>query len=158
MRAVGLAHRVVANRRAFIERELGIVLPRGRAETWREPKRTARGSTSHSTMPPSLSGSDLHAWPEVYGTAMASFVDFNRRFKPDIVLLNGDGLDGAQISTHSRLGWDKRPSPAEEIEALSTTSTRCARPTPTPATSARGETTTPGSRRTSLPMPRWWRA
>jgi hypothetical protein len=50
---------------------------------------------------------------------MAAFIDLNRRLKPDFVVLNGDGMDGAQISRHSRLGWDKRPTPAEEIEALS---------------------------------------
>jgi hypothetical protein len=62
--------------------------------------------------------SDIHAWPEIYGTAMAAAVDFNRRFKPAVVVLNGDGFDGAKISRHARIGWDKRPDPMEEIEAL----------------------------------------
>lgn len=114
----GLAHRVVANRRVFIERELGLTLPRGRPETWRSQAHRTRLAV-HVSDAQILMGSDLHAWPEIYGVAMAAFVDFNRKFKPAIVLLNGDGLDGAQISKHSRLGWDKRPSPADEIDALS---------------------------------------
>lgn len=115
---LGLNHRIVADRRAFIERELDIELPRGRPEVWKRQahRRRIDLGIDNGTI---LCGSDLHCWPEIYGVAMAAFVDFNRRFKPDIVLLNGDGLDGSQISRHSRLGWDKRPSPAEEIEALS---------------------------------------
>lgn len=114
---LGSPQQSVSLRRAKIENDLGIVLPRGRPEMWRsQPHRTVlQVSAEDTTM---LVGSDLHAWPDIYGTAMAAFVDFNRRLKPAFVILNGDGLDGAQISRHDRLGWDKRPSPAEEIEAL----------------------------------------
>lgn len=115
---LGVAHTVAAARRRWIEEELGIELPRGKPEIWKSQahRRKIDLTLDNATI---LCGSDLHAWPEIYGVAMAAFVDFNRRLKPDIVLLNGDGFDGAQISRHSRLGWDKRPSPAEEIEALS---------------------------------------
>lgn len=115
---LGISHSMVAERRRNVEASLGIVLPRGRPEVWQSQAHRVRMvvNVDNATM---LCGSDLHAWPEIYGVAMAAFVDFNRRFKPDIVLLNGDGFDGAQISKHSRLGWDKRPSPQEEIEALS---------------------------------------
>lgn len=115
---LGISSRNVARRRTFIEKELGIELPRGRPEVWKRQAHRARIDVTLENAS-ILCGSDLHCWPEIYGTAMAAFVDFNRRLKPDIVLLNGDGLDGAQISRHSRLGWDKRPNPAQEIEALS---------------------------------------
>jgi hypothetical protein len=115
---LGISHRAAAKRRLLIEETLGIELPKGRPEAWKNQahRRRIDLAIDNATI---LCGSDLHCWPEIYGTAMAAFVDFNRRLKPDFVILNGDGLDGAKISRHSRLGWDKRPSPADEIEALS---------------------------------------
>jgi hypothetical protein len=114
---IGVSHSMVAERRRNIEAALGIELPRGRPEVWKKQAHRTRQyiEVDNAVM---LVGSDLHCWPEIYGTAMAAFVDFNRRLKPDFVILNGDEFDGAQISRHSRLGFDKRPSPAEEIEAL----------------------------------------
>lgn len=115
---LGISHRNVAGRRAFIEEQLGIELPRGRPETWR-----AQAHRSHLDVELKngtvLVGSDLHCWPEIYGTAMAAFIDFSRRLKPEWTIMNGDGLDGARISRHSRIGWDQRPTTAEEVEALS---------------------------------------
>lgn len=117
-KALGIAQQEVAKRRLGIEDELGITLPRGRPETWRaQAHRTVVNlGIDDGTI---LVGSDLHCWPDIYGVAMAAFVDFNRRLKPDFVILNGDAHDGATTSSHARLGWDKRPSVAEEIEALS---------------------------------------
>jgi hypothetical protein len=117
-KACGLTHKVVAMRRQTIEDALEIVLPRGRPETWRRQAHRKRVDV-HVDDAQVLVFSDVHAWPEVYGVAMAGIVDLNRKLKPDIVILNGDGFDGAQISRHARLGWDSRPTPAEEIEALS---------------------------------------
>lgn len=117
-KVIGTSHSSVAGRRRFVEEALGITLPRGRPEVWKSQAHRHRININLDCAEV-LMGSDLHAWPEIYGVAMAAFVDFNRRMKPAVVILNGDGLDGAQISRHSRLGWDKRPSPAEEIEALS---------------------------------------
>jgi hypothetical protein len=114
---IGVSHRMVCKRREVIEADLGIALPRGRPELWKAQNHRRRIdiSVDDATI---LIGSDLHAWPEEYGTAMAGFVDLNRRLKPDFVVLNGDGLDGAKISRHSRIGWDKRPSVKEELDAL----------------------------------------
>jgi hypothetical protein len=116
-RTLGISHRMCAQRRARIEESLGIELPRGRPEIWKAQNHRRRIdiAVDDATI---LIGSDLHAWPEEYGTAMAGFVDLNRRLKPDFVILNGDGLDGAKISRHSRIGWDKRPSVKEELDAL----------------------------------------
>jgi hypothetical protein len=114
---LNISHRMVAQRRQFIEEELGIELPRGRPEVWKSQahRRRIDVAVDDATL---LIGSDLHAWPEEYGVAMAAFVDLNRRLKPEFVILNGDGLDGAKISKHSRIGWDKRPSVKEELDAL----------------------------------------
>lgn len=115
---LGMSHRMAAARRARIEEALGIELPRGRPEIWKAQNHRRRIdiAVDDATL---LIASDLHAWPEEYGAAMAAFVDLNRRLKPDFVILNGDGLDGARISKHSRIGWDKRPSVKEELDALS---------------------------------------
>lgn len=116
-RELGISHRIVARRRERIENDLGIVLPRGRPEVWKsqEHRRVINVNIDNGTI---LIGSDLHCWPDIHGVAMAAFVDFNRRMKPDFVILNGDAHDGAMTSRHDRLGWDKRPMPAEEIAAL----------------------------------------
>lgn len=114
---IGVASTNVLQRRRWIEEQLGVELPKGRVEVWKSQAHRTR-LTLHIDSAEVLMGSDAHVWPEIYGVAMAAFVEFNRRYKPGIVILNGDGFDGAQISRHSRLGWDKRPSPADEIEAL----------------------------------------
>ena len=36
--------------------------------------------------------------------------------KPKAVIMNGDVLDGASISRHSPIGWEKRPSLIDELE------------------------------------------
>lgn len=117
-KVLGVNQQTVSQRRALIEDELGVVLPRGRPETWRAQahRHAVNLAIDNGTI---LVGSDLHCWPDVYGTAMAAFVDFNRRLKPAFVCLNGDAHDGSTTSSHARLGWDKRPSVAEEVEALS---------------------------------------
>lgn len=115
---IGMSATMASKRRALLERDLGIELPRGRVECWKSQANRARIdlAVDNATI---LIGSDLHAWPEIYGAAMAAFVDINRRLKPEIVILNGDGFDGAKVSRHARIGWEKRPDPAEEIQALS---------------------------------------
>lgn len=114
---IGIAHTMVAQRRKFIEEALGIELPRGRPEVWKSQAHRRRIDLNMDDGV-ILVGSDLHCWPEEYGTSMAAFVDLNRRLKPDFVVMNGDGFDGAKISRHSRIGWDKRPSVKEELDAL----------------------------------------
>lgn len=115
---LNIPHTIVAQRRKWLEEKLNIELPRGRVETWKaQPHRQAvEIELLNGTI---IVGSDAHVWPEIYGTAMAAFVDFHRRLKPDHCILNGDGFDGAKISRHSRIGWDKRPGVDEELEALS---------------------------------------
>lgn len=114
----GMTHRAAALRRDFLERALGIELPRGRPEAWRQQSHRQRIDIAIEDGV-ILAGSDAHCWDaSLNGTAQAAFVDFNRRIKPAIVVLNGDGLDGAKISRHSRIGWDQRPTVKAELDAL----------------------------------------
>ena len=64
--------------------------------------------------------SDAHYWPGPASIAHQALVTVCERLKPQLVVANGDVLDGATISRHPRLGWEQRPSVREEIDALCT--------------------------------------
>tara|TARA_R100000995_G_scaffold41267_1_gene19192 strand:- start:144 stop:1088 length:945 start_codon:yes stop_codon:yes gene_type:complete len=61
-------------------------------------------------------GSDAHYWPYKLTTAHKAFVYFCKKFKPNIIVANGDFLDGASISRHASIGWEHKPSLVDEIE------------------------------------------
>lgn len=63
-------------------------------------------------------GSDAHYWPGHISAGHKAFVALIAAMKPDMVVLNGDIFDGARISRHDRIGWDKRPTVQEELEAV----------------------------------------
>lgn len=63
-------------------------------------------------------GSDLHAWPGLNPVAFRAFVRFCKELKPKLVIMNGDAFDGARISRHSPIGWEKRPEVIHELEAV----------------------------------------
>lgn len=65
-----------------------------------------------------LVGSDAHYWPGLVSTAHRALLAFCRNLKPRAVVLNGDGFDGASISRYPRIGWDKRPTVAQELLAV----------------------------------------
>lgn len=62
-------------------------------------------------------GSDAHYWPGVVTTAHRALVYLCREFNPAVVIMNGDIFDGATISRFPRIGWDKRPSVIQELNA-----------------------------------------
>jgi hypothetical protein len=62
-----------------------------------------------------LVGSDAHYFPGLPSTAHRGFVEFARRLRPSIVVLNGDVLDGCTISRHPPIGWNQLPSIKEEL-------------------------------------------
>lgn len=64
-----------------------------------------------------LVGSDAHYWPEIVTTAHRAFIKFIRDLKPKAVILNGDIMDGASVSRHPPIGWEKNPTLIEEIDA-----------------------------------------
>jgi len=63
-----------------------------------------------------LIAGDCHFWPGHVSTTYKAFVRFCERDRPKAVIMNGDVLDGASISRHSPMQWEKRPSLVEEIE------------------------------------------
>jgi len=64
-----------------------------------------------------LVGSDCHYWPGAASTGHRAFVKYCRDLRPSVVVLNGDVIDAATISRHPPIGWERRPSVQEEIEA-----------------------------------------
>jgi hypothetical protein len=61
-------------------------------------------------------GSDFHYWPDIVSTAHRAMVRLVKEMEPKAVIANGDILDFPAISRHHRIGWDKTPNPAQEIE------------------------------------------
>jgi hypothetical protein len=62
--------------------------------------------------------SDCHYWPGLVSPAHEAMCRAIKAFKPDIVCLNGDILDGARISRHARIMWEKQPSLKDELHAV----------------------------------------
>ena len=61
--------------------------------------------------------SDCHYWPGIITLAHKAFVALARELQPKMIVLNGDIFDGARISRHDPMGWQKLPTVLEELEA-----------------------------------------
>lgn len=62
--------------------------------------------------------SDRHKWPDDGITpAEAAAHTLIPLIQPDVFIMNGDIFDGAGLSRHPPLGWEEKPSAAEEIES-----------------------------------------
>lgn len=63
-----------------------------------------------------LTASDMHYSPgEPVSTAHRGFIWVASRLQPQLIVANGDVIDGASISRHPRRGWHQRPTMKEEI-------------------------------------------
>lgn len=63
-----------------------------------------------------VSFSDAHFWPGVENCAHRALVFLLPSLDPEIVVANGDILDGARISKHARIGWHHAPRLKDEID------------------------------------------
>ena len=63
-------------------------------------------------------GSDCHYNPNYISTAHRAFVHFTKQLKPNMVVLNGDLFDFAQISQHNRIGYQQHPTVQQELEEV----------------------------------------
>lgn len=61
---------------------------------------------------------DAHYYPGERSTAHRAMLEFVREFRPRGIVANGDIFDGASISRHARIGWDRKPTVKEELEAV----------------------------------------
>ena len=65
-------------------------------------------------------GSDAHYWPDEISVAHQAFVKLIKKHKPNIVVMNGDAVDGSSISRYPKAAWAtvKIPTVKEELEAV----------------------------------------
>jgi hypothetical protein len=63
-----------------------------------------------------LVGSDPHYWPGDASTAHRAFVNFCKKLKPAVVVMNGDALDLPRVSRHPPPGWTRMPETKDELE------------------------------------------
>ena len=120
--AIGVKVRNVCYRRKNIEKKYGLVLPVSGDRT-----------TAYNTIEVSwnraviryrvkdgviLIGSDAHIWPGPLNTVQKAFIKFAKTLKPKALVANGDFFDGASISRHPSIGWEKKPTVQQELEAV----------------------------------------
>lgn len=110
------------NRRARIEKELGITLPAASAHSPRNAalrRKNSRRLELDIDGGLILVGSDIHIWPGELTTAQRAFIALAKKLQPAVIVLNGDVFDGAKISNHPAGIWDQeeRPNVQQEIDA-----------------------------------------
>lgn len=114
---LGIGERRVYERRRAIEKRLGRAVnsPNSRAISPTHPARLEM-EIHHGII---MIGSDHHYWPGPASTAHRAFVKLCKDLSPALVVANGDVLDGATISRHPPIGWEKNPPLKEELEVCS---------------------------------------
>lgn len=136
---LGISKAKVAERRRNVERRLGIHLPtadmqgRARYNTAAVLTKQNEGAVLRRTVLNGvvLIGSDAHIWPGPLSTMQRAFIAACGWFD-DLrgVVLNGDVFDGATISRHPSIGWEKRPTVQEELQAARQFTDRVVKATP----------------------------
>lgn len=116
---IGISPRNVFARRAHIESKRGISLPSADVRSNR-PSAVPPGRLLHDLLDGTvLIGSDAHVWPGERTTAQRAFIQFAKKLKPLLVVINGDLFDGARVSRHPAGIWSQqqRPTVKQELEA-----------------------------------------
>ena len=115
-RIVGTTERNVYERRKRIESRTGraIVPPTLSAPQAEHPQRACIAVPDGVV----LVASDGHYWPGRIPTAHKALIKFCKEYKPKLIVFNGDAFDGASISRHPAMNWEKQPTVKEEIEAV----------------------------------------
>ena len=117
---LGVSGRAVRKRKRNLEKKHNIVLPifdsRPAYNSIQiDQKAIATFRIDTGTI---LIGSDAHIWPGPLTTMQRAFLWFAKKHKPDCIVVNGDMFDGAAISRHPSIGWEKKPSVQQELEAV----------------------------------------
>ena len=103
--------RAVYNRRRSLESRLGIELPT--FNDARLPISKVMQAEGHTRRGFDLEQgrvivfSDAHFWPDITTTAFKALIESIKEFKPTAIICNGDAFDGAGISRHPRMDFDK---------------------------------------------------
>lgn len=116
-RELDTAPRTLHDRLARIESRTGQKIRYGKGSLV-TISRDTRPNPIHLQNGTIMVASDAHYWPGDASAAHRAFVKLIGKLGPDIVVMNGDEMDGATISRHGRIGWEQRPTMAQEIGAL----------------------------------------
>lgn len=118
---LGLTLRQAYQRRVYLEKKLGIVLPTiGEKDGPYTPRVKFERRRTHEVRDGIVViFSDAHFYPGEPSVACRALVALIPELKPDLVVCNGDALDGTQISRHDPTrGWHQPPSLLEQITAM----------------------------------------
>lgn len=129
--ALGIAQRNVLQRRANLANQ-GIVLHTikgspnrgnngyGRQDWGAESRPYRARQTATIKNGVMVVFSDAHYWPGEPSIAHQALIILLRKLNPRLLIANGDVFDGASISRHDVLGWQKLPTVIEELDAAKT--------------------------------------
>ena len=118
---LGVSYRATQQRRQDIAARLGIEL-----DSWNDQRMPSQAKVliAGARIDKKIRNgrvivfSDAHYIPGVSSTAHRGLLWAIKKFTPGDIVNNGDAFDGASISRHPRIGWDKKPSVMEELQAV----------------------------------------
>ena len=116
-KALGIMERTVHARRRVLEERYNIdLLSRKEAARIDQDNMECRIKLKDGTI---MVGSDPHYNPDLPpSTAHKAFVKMAKKLKPDWIVMNGDLGDFPAIGRFHRIGWEKRPTVAREINCI----------------------------------------
>lgn len=133
-RVIGVSSRAVLHRRRRLESAHGIAMPAkykvapvgdaNKISLAKDELAMTRAKKYEKDMVEAvldgvvIVASDCHYWPGVVTTAHQALCALTKKLKPQMLVLNGDVLDGARISRHARIMWEKQPDLKDEIAAV----------------------------------------
>lgn len=110
---LGISIRNLHARRRAIESKTGELLVYKPPEQATHPDRYDLGILNGQI----IVFSDAHFWPGQRTTAFKALLCFITELQPKAVVNNGDAFDGASISRHPQIAWEKTPSIIQELKA-----------------------------------------
>ena len=119
-RKLGLTERTVMHRRSLLESKLNISL---HAHNDQRFNRHIMHSENKIRSIADVTGSvvvfsDAHFMPNETSTAFNALIKVIKKVRPQIVIANGDILDGGQISKYGPEGWQAKPTLKQELESV----------------------------------------
>jgi Calcineurin-like phosphoesterase len=114
-RATGIGERSVHKRRKLISQIHNVDMRASDKRTTYSPVRPkSELGIENGTV---LVFSDAHFWPGLRTTAFQGLLWAIEKLQPKAIICNGDAFDGASISRHPPLGWERVPSVIDELNA-----------------------------------------
>ena len=114
-KVIGIAERAVYRRRNDIQTRHSVNLATHKESFTHSPVRPkSELGIENGTV---IVFSDAHFWPGIRTTAFQGLLWAIEKLQPKAIICNGDAFDGASISRHPPLGWERVPSVIDELNA-----------------------------------------